>query len=332
MKRALWLVVVMVLGFSPVAPAASSPAPRVHTVLLMGRPYVLVTDWARANGFSAAWLKKDDTLRLSGGASRIVLRVDDCDAQVNGVNLRLLYAVYAHAGGIYLSYIDAQTTLRPLLYPPRNKPQSRIQTIVLDPGHGGDEPGYHVGSRNEKTYTLLLAQELQQQLVRAGFRVSLTRTRDAYVDLPTRPLIAQKRNADLFISLHFNAAISSVATVRGIEVYCMTPAGAPSSNAQGAGAGTGSYPGNANNDKNAYLAYQLQKTLVRDLQTEDRGMRRARFWVLRDAVMPAVLIESGYMSHPDEGRKIFDAAYRRQLAKSIVQGVLAYKRTVERAG
>jgi N-acetylmuramoyl-L-alanine amidase len=73
----------------------------------------------------------------------------------------------------------------------------------------------------------------------------------------------------------------------------------------------------------------MQKALTRNLAAEDRGVRRARFAVLRDAVMPAVLIEAGFMSHPAEGRKIFTSAYRQKMARAIVEGLLAYKRAVE---
>jgi N-acetylmuramoyl-L-alanine amidase len=78
------------------------------------------------------------------------------------------------------------------------------------------------------------------------------------------------------------------------------------------------------------LAYQLQKRIARNLGMEDRGVRRARFAVLRPAVMPAVLIEGGFMSHPTEARKIYDAAHRRQMAQAIVDGIIAYRNLVER--
>jgi N-acetylmuramoyl-L-alanine amidase len=95
-------------------------------------------------------------------------------------------------------------------------------------------------------------------------------------------------------------------------------------------AATGLSAGNRNNGKNLQFAWQMQKALVRGLGTEDRGVRGARFAVLRDAPMPAVLIEAGFLSHPAEGKKILDAAYRREIAKAIAEGVLAYKRVVER--
>ena len=187
-------------------------------------------------------------------------------------------------------------------------------------------------SKQEKTYTLLLAQEIRQQLARAGLKATLTRNTDTFIELPDRPDTANRQKADLFVSLHFNSTETGRNEVHGAETYCLTPAGASSTNARGEGAGAGSFVGNRFNEKNMFLAYQVQKALTRSLGVEDRGVRRARFAVLRDAAMPAVLIEAGFLSHPTEGRKIFTPAYRQQMARAIVDGLLAYKRTVEGAG
>jgi N-acetylmuramoyl-L-alanine amidase len=235
----------------------------------------------------------------------------------------------AQSGTLYLAQPDAEATLRPLLSPPRNQPGAKVRKVCLDPGHGGKDPGNEIGSNQEKQYTLLLAKEVRAQLARAGLKVSLTRSADSFIELPGRPGLAKRRSADLFISLHFNAAESGRSTVQGAEVYCLTPAGATSTNARGEGNGEGSFPGNRHNDQNLFLAYQVQKALTRNLTVEDRGVRRARFAVLRDAVMPAVLIEAGFLSHPVEGRQILSAAYRQKIARAIVEGLLAYKRTVE---
>jgi N-acetylmuramoyl-L-alanine amidase len=177
-----------------------------------------------------------------------------------------------------------------------------------------------------------LAYELKDQLTRAGFKVTLTRSGDTYVDLPVRPALARKASADLFLSLHFNATDGARAEARGTEIYCLTPAGGSSTAAGGTGSVARPATGNRHDAKNMLLAYQMQKALLRTLGTEDRGVRRGRLAVLRDATMPAVLIEAGFMSHPVEGKKILDAAYRREIAKAIVEGVRAYQRVVERGG
>jgi N-acetylmuramoyl-L-alanine amidase len=103
--------------------------------------------------------------------------------------------------------------------------------------------------------------------------------------------------------------------------------GAASSNdSEGVGAGHGECPANRVEDKSLLLAYQVQRSLVRSLGVTDRGVRRARFEVLRTAEMPAILIEGGYLSHPSESRKIFDANWRRQMAAAVLRGIVSYQK------
>jgi N-acetylmuramoyl-L-alanine amidase len=291
--------------------------------------YVPAADWAKANGFELRWLKQDETMQLSNRSSKVILGLNSREVLIDGVRVWLLFPVVAQNGVFRLSRLDAEETLRPLLSRPRAKPGAQVRTVCLDPGHGGKDPGNQVGSQQEKRYNLLLAHEVRAGLARAGLKVKLTRSTDTFLELPARPRLANRRGADLFVSLHFNAADANRSTARGAEVYCLTPAGASSTNARGEGSVTGGFPGNLHNELNLFLAYQVQKALTRNLAAEDRGVRRARFAVLRDAAMPAVLIEAGFLSHPAEGRQIFTVAYRQKIARAIVEGLLAYKRAVE---
>lgn len=304
------------------------PAP-LRAAFVNGHSYVPVADWAQANGLKLAWLRRGEELAAANHNLRAIFVVDSADAQINGVAVRLCFPIASSHGSPLVSQLDADKTLRPFLYPPRSPGSHKISTICLDPGHGGRDTGNRVGAHNEKTYTLALAQELRDQLLRAGFHVFLTRNDDSYVDLPLRPALANQRGADLFVSLHFNATQSGVNEVSGPETYCITPVGASSSNAQGEGSGYGPTPANHNELKSLVLAAQTQKSLVKNLGANDRGVRRARFAVLRDALMPAILIEGGYMTHPLEGPRIFDAGYRRLMAKAIVQGIVAYQKTLQ---
>ena len=326
--RSLALLAICGMLLSGASPATAASAGTSGSISVSGREYVRLATWAKAQGLEATWLVKDRTLQLSGRSSRILLIVNSREARVNGTTVWLLFPVAERGGFVYLSRADTLSTFGPLLTPGKS---GRIQTICLDPGHGGRDPGNRSGSNYEKTQTLLLANEVKSMLAKAGFKVVLTRSADVYIDLENRPAIAQKAGADLFVSLHFNAAESSRSLVKGTEVYNMTPAGAPSTNAQGEGAGAGSFPGNRNNDRNLLLAWNVQKSLVHSLYSEDRGVRRARWAVLRDATMPAILVEAGFMSHPTEGAKIVSAEYRRQMAKAIVDGILAYKKVGEPA-
>ncbi len=306
--------------------AASS----IEQIRISGKEYALVSDWAKASGFAPHWIRRDEIIELTGPAHRIQLQIHSPEAQIDGVQVRLLFPLVQKGESVWMAVLDLKSTFEPVLYPPRLRRGSLLKTICLDPGHGGKDPGFQVGSSKEKRLTLLFSQELESQLKRAGWKVSLTRSRDTFVELPSRPEIARHRKADLFVSLHFNATEASASSVKGVEVYCLTPAGAPSTNAGGEGGGAGWFAGNRYNEENMFLAYQLQKTLTREVPTEDRGVHRARFWVLRDAVMPAVLIEAGFLSHPMEGQRICSPGYRRQLANAIVNGLEAYRRGVQR--
>jgi N-acetylmuramoyl-L-alanine amidase len=297
--------------------------------IVNGRGYVSLASWAHANGLGGYTLDRGHEIIVTNRTSRLVFDVDSADAKINGVNVRLSFPI---AKGALISQLDVDTAIRPLLFPQKSSAR-RITTICIDPGHGGKDTGNRVGfgffAHNEKTYTLALALELQKQLQAAGYNVILTRKNDTFVELPVRPDIANRRGAELFIALHFNASPSDPKSVEGIETYCITPVGAASSNAQGEGADHGATAANRIQDKSLLLAWQMQKTLVRNLGTEDRDVRRARFAVLRDATMPAILIEGGYMTHPVEGKKIFSEAYRKQMATAIVNGIQAYKTATE---
>ncbi|HEY1661729.1 MAG TPA: N-acetylmuramoyl-L-alanine amidase [Verrucomicrobiae bacterium] len=302
-----------------------------NAAFLNGQEYVSLGDWGRANGLHLSIAGREAV--LSGKTSQLVFDVDSAQAQINGVNVRLSFPIASDKGVPLIAQIDIDTALRPLLYPQKNP--LPITTICLDPGHGGKDTGNRVGSglfaHNEKSYTLPLAVELRKQLKAAGFNVILTRSKDVYVDLPARPAIANKAGANLFISLHFNASQVDKDDVHGPETYCITPIGAQSSNAHGEngefGSSVGAGPTAENRCGNlgVLLAYQVQKSLVQNLHVTDRSVRRARFAVLRDATMPAILIEGGYMTNPDEGQKIYSAAYRKQMAAAIVKGILAYQ-------
>jgi len=304
-----------------------------------GQSYLQLSQWAAANGFSSSTHELGHEVVLTDANNRLVFDVNSAQMEMNGIHVRLSFPVASQADRLYLSELDLRTLVRPLLNPSRS-PAKNTLTICLDPGHGGRDTGKRVGSgffaHNEKTYTLALALVLKEELEKLGFNVILTRTKDVYVPLPTRPAMANARGADLFVSLHFNAFPADPASVAGPETYCITPVGAKSSNDHGddeelyAVSGTASSVANKNEDKSLLLAYEMEKSLVQNLRAQDRSVRRARYAVLRDARMPAILIEGGYMTNPTEGRKIYTSAYRQQMADAITKGILTYLRITQR--
>jgi len=300
-----------------------------RAAFINGQTYVSLADWSGANGLKTFWLRRGEEIAATNRTTRLAFDKDSNTAEINGVHVALSFPVAVDKGAPLIAQFDLDNTVRPLLFPSRYLDSKRITTICLDPGHGGRDAGKRAGGffwHNEKTYTLLLAQELHDQLRRAGFNVILTRTKDAYVDLPARPAMANRFGADLFISLHFNAAPNGGNQVAGPQTYCITPVGAASTDAQGEGADHSATTANRVEKKSLLLAYQIQKALVRNLGVTDRSVRRARYAVLCDAQMPAILIEGGYMTHPAESKRIYDATWRRQMAAAIVKGILNYQK------
>lgn len=298
----------------PVGAAAASSTPPSD--------YVRLLFWSHSNAVNIAWVDKDKVLQLSKDGPPVRLTVSKREAGFNGTVVWLWRPVIQHEGKLFISALDARITLMALLSPsPRRGP---VRTICLDPGHGGKDPGFQVGSAVEKRQTLLLANEVRAHLKKAGYKVVFTRTKDVFIELPDRARMARNAKADLFVSLHFNATDGNHTSAQGSEVYCLTPAGASSTNAGGEGATTAKSPGNQYDSDNLLFACSVQRALVRELGVEDRGVRRARYAVLREAEMPAVLIEAGFMSHPVEGKKILTSAYRSKIAKAIAGGIESF--------
>ena len=156
----------------------------------------------------------------------------------------------------------------------------------------------------------------------------MTRDSDKLLGLYDRPAVASRAKADLFVSLHFNGQAGG-SDANGIETYCLTPPGAASTNAGGQGKTNTKYPGTPNDPHNTQRAYQMQRGMRLTLDFEDRGVRQARFAVLRQASMPAVLVEGGFLSNSGDRKLITSSTELRKLATAIAEGILEYKRVAE---
>ena len=242
---------------------------------------------------------------------------------VDGVKVLLDDPIGSQRGHLTLSRRDYDKVFVPLFW---ELPKDPVRRIVLDPGHGGKDTGKVSGhfKYTEKAATLDTAARLKILLEKQGFEVVFTRTRDVFVDLDDRPALATKAKADLFISLHYNAGPAGDSSSDGIETYCLTPAGQKSTNAGKAKSTTGVEPGNRFDTANMALGWGIQRRLVKSTGADDRGVRRARFAVLRTLTCPGVLIEGGFMSSRKEGALIADAAYRQKIAEAVAAGIVDY--------
>ncbi|HVR97121.1 MAG TPA: N-acetylmuramoyl-L-alanine amidase [Thermoanaerobaculia bacterium] len=240
--------------------------------------------------------------------------------------------------------------------PPREA-RSGIRTIVIDPGHGGTETGA-IGPSGiaEKELTLTLARELASRLQqRLPVRAILTRNDDSTLPLDTRPAVANQNKADLFISVHLNSSLGSGA--HGAETYFLSPQASDERAASSAEAenrpapGSTTTPGSAPDAQPQDLedlqvilwdlaqshhmaesqrfANLVQSELNTALQIRDRGVKQAPFRVLIGADMPAVLVELGFLSNPEEEAKLQDATHRAGLIDALVRAVARYKGAVE---
>lgn len=217
---------------------------------------------------------------------------------------------------------DIEKTFTPLLETGRVVPE--VRRIVIDPGHGGTNSGTRIitGSQFEKQFTLDWALRLAALLQARGWDVSLTRTNDASLDLPGRIESADRAGAALFVSLHFNGAFPNT-EVRGLETYCLTPKGLPSTVTRDfADDASQEWPNNAFDNPNLRLALRIHRSLIQKTGAVDRGVRRARFMgVLRGQKRPAILIEGGFLSNPAEASQIATAAYRQRLAEAVASAL-----------
>ncbi len=324
LTRRLWLLAVVGFLLGAASPASLK---RSDYVTLRGRLYVDAARWAQQKNLTVRWSSASGELRLTNRWTRLEFKVDTARVEYNGTTIWLSAPVAKVGGRPQLAVRDVNQLLGYLLNPPRLTGSDRVKVVALSAGHGGKDPGNMEGRRREKDYTLKLAVELERQLKRAGFEVLQVRDRDRYIAPEERPGTANRRKADLYLSLHFNCGPSSRGTAKGLETYCLTLANGESTNG---GQSRGRMPGNRYDSENLTLAYHIHRSLLGSLDFADRGIRHANFAELRLAEMPAVLIEGGFMDNREDSLKIYSDHSRGKFATAIVDGVLAYKRMVER--
>ena len=215
------------LLFFQLALEAAAPE-RLQSASGRGETHVSLEQWARSKDFSFNWDRANKVVYLNTRRAKLSFFINSKKAVYNGLSLWLSTPVTANGNSVLISQRDLDKTILPILYPAKIGRGRSIRTIMIAPGHGGKDPGYQINQEQEKKYTLLMAKELKEALVAAGFRAVLTRETDLFVDLGEQAARANRAGADLFINLHYNAAVETEAS--GVETYCLTPAGAVSTN------------------------------------------------------------------------------------------------------
>jgi len=287
-----------------------------------GKRYVYLRDVARYYGMSLAVGTK--TCELRSRYSQIIFTYQKRSGYINGVKVTFLNAPFLKGREPFISEHDFILFLDPILRKAALQ-KGRIKTVMIDPGHGKQDTGA-IGSRyKEKDLVLQIAKKLKSRLQQKGYRVLMTRTSDTFPSLSRRTELCNKFKPDIFISIHCNSAASKTAS--GIETYCMTPAGEASSSS--VKPEQASQNGNRHDKENARLAYAIQKNILRKTRANDRGVKFARFFVLKNITCPGVLIETGFISNRKEEALLGTAAYQQKIADGIAAGVAAYAEAVK---
>ena len=194
--------------------------------------------------------------------------------------------------------------------------------LLLDPGHGGTDTGaVGAGPVNEKDITLNIARLVRDRLRAGGFTVRLTRDSDLFIPLSDRTRMAAEWRADLFVSIHLNASHNPIAS--GLETYIVPAAGFPSTANQAND--NHSCQGNRHDPVNMLLAYSVHAEILRRTHQADRGIRRARYVVLRDAPCPAILVECGFLSNKQEAKTLATPTRQNTFADGITAGIRALR-------
>nr|WP_314071354.1 N-acetylmuramoyl-L-alanine amidase [uncultured Campylobacter sp.] len=216
--------------------------------------------------------------------------------------------------------------------------------IVIDPGHGGSDSGAVGNGLKEKNVVLATSKKLGALLQKRGYRVLYTRSTDVFINLRSRTAFAAKRNADMFISIHANAApnASSALKMSGVETFFLSPARSERSKNAAALENRGDLEDMNTFSKQTFLNFLNREKIIssnklaidiqsymlssvkKSFSSRDGGVREAPFWVLVGATMPAVLVEMGYITHPQEGKNLGKSAYQDRIAQGIANGVDAY--------
>ena len=278
-------------------------------------------------------------LQYSPGGRSITLSSPGCTIKgdvgskeliINGVKFIMSSDIAESGGEMLLSRLDLTKLVEPVLRPNRIRGLQPLRTVIIDPGHGGSESGASSIYGVEKAFTLDTSLRLRDLLLKRGYKVEMTRTTDAQVPLQDRAAFANRFRDGIFVCIHFNAG-SEAGT--GIETYTLAPRFVPSTGDDSPNANC-MIPcaGNVEDPENMALATAMHASLLSRLPMVDRGIKRARFCVLRLTTIPAVLIEGGFVSNPSEAAKIATPAYRQAEAEAIASAIDNYRAATSPTG
>jgi len=295
-----------------------------------GRDYVSLQQMAEFYGFSRPLSPVNNVIGLDSGKAQLDVTLNSREMEINGVKHWLAFPVITLGDKVLVSRLDLAKIIEPSLRPQFIPNLGAVKTVVLDPGHGANDKGAVSRFGNEKDFALDVCMRARRILLDRGYLVKMTRSTDVLIPLEERPQVANRTPDSVFVSVHFNAS-SENGLASGFEVFSITPRGAPSTADEALSLrDVRSEPGNVADVQSGALATCVYHSLLGNIPQADRGIKNARFAVIRLATVPAILIEGGFLSSTSDSSLVASAAWRTKLAEAIVDGVDSYKNLAER--
>jgi N-acetylmuramoyl-L-alanine amidase len=326
---AFWRPLIAAWALTSAGIQAAAPAAGWNLIKIEGRDYVSLDSVKRFYRFDHM-TQSAGTVLLENSKVKMTLKLGGNECLMNKVKFIFSHPITTVGDQVYVSRIDLSKLIDPVLRPSFIKNANDFHTVVLDPGHGGKDPGATNAFGTEASYNFKVATLVKNQLEAKGFKVVMTRRSNLYLSLQERVNFANAiKESAIYISIHFNSGGS---TARGIETFTLSPPGIPNYDHDFKEADLQSRAGNAHDSANIALATSVHGSILRRLGTNtfDRGIKRARFSVLSGVRHPAILLEGGFMSHPYEARLIANPSYQAAIASGIVDAIGKYRFAVGR--
>ena len=294
-------------------------------IKVSGQDYLSVDNISRFYGLPAGIAASGEKVEFETAKNPLEFVSGSREVIINGARSWLCFPVIEQDGKLLVSRTDVAKTIEPLVRPHRVPNVGKVQTVVVDPGHGGYDKGQVSRYGYEKDFALDVARKLRPLLQSKGLRVIMTREGDYFVPLEVRAQIANKARDSIFVSIHFNGS-NDDRNATGFEIFSFTPRGAPStSDGAVAPSALSTQPGSAVDAQGTALSACIYHSLLGHIPEYDRGIKRARFAVLRLTKVPAVLIEGGFLTEQGECKLIAQKEWRAKLAHAISVGIESYR-------
>jgi N-acetylmuramoyl-L-alanine amidase len=290
-----------------------------------GRDYLTVENISKFYGLPAEVAPSGAQINLETVKNPLEFVSGSREVIINGARSWLCFPLLERDGKFLVSRTDVAKTIEPLVRPHRVPNAGRVRTVVLDPGHGGHDKGAVCRYGSEKNFALDVARQLRPLLQAKGFRVMMTREGDYFVPLEVRARIANAARDSIFVSIHFNAT-NRDPSANGFEIFSFTPRGAPSTSDNWVTSSSATVQAGSKVDAQSMaLSVCIYHSLLGHIPEFDRGIKRARFAVLRLTEVPAVLVEGGFLTERGESRLIAKKDWRGKLAQAISVGIENYR-------